>query len=199
MKLRLVALFSVLLIVNACGTSMTVQDFDTNTPTFVLEDYFQGNTKAYGLFEDRFGNVRSQFTVDIKGTWDGETLILDEDFLYSDGETENRRWEVKKTGPSDYVGYTDNVIGKAVGYTAGNSFNWRYKFNLKVGDSVWKVAFDDWMFLQPDGVLLNKATVTRWGIKIGTVFISFSKEGRALMQTETDTNTEPEMLIKAAE
>ena len=155
---------------------MTIQDFETQTPTMVLEDYFQGKTRAFGLFEDRFGNVRNQFVVDIDGTWDGKTLILDEDFVYMNGDTEYRRWEIEKTGPNSYVGTTQQIIGTAEGETSGNTFHWTYKFKLKVGDDIWDVKFDDWMFLQPDQVLLNKATVYRWGFKIGTVFLTFSKD-----------------------
>lgn len=161
----------------ACGSNMTVKQFDKQTPTFVLEEYFDGATRATGMFEDRFGTVRTQFTVKIDGTWDGKTLILDEDFVYQDGSTEFRRWEIEKLAPGKYRGTTEQIIGEALGETAGNSFNWRYKFNLKVGDDIWKVTFDDWMFLQQDGVLLNKATVYRWGFKIGTVFLSFNKLG----------------------
>ncbi len=155
---------------------MTIHDLNLTTPSFVLEEYFQGKTKAYGLFEDRFGKVRRQFLVEIDGVWDGKSLVLDEDFLYSDGEVENRRWVVEKVGACEYIGTTDHVVGNAVGRISGNSFNWKYDFNLSVGSGEWKVAFDDWMFLQPNGVLLNKATVRRWGIKLGTVFISFSKD-----------------------
>ena len=167
-----------LLTLTACGSTMNTKDFEAGTPSLKLEEYFNGKTTAYGMFEDRFGTVRNQFVVDIDGSWDGETLILDEDFVYNDGSKENRRWVLKKTGPNTFEGTTENVIGVAKGVVAGNSFNWKYKFNLTVGDSVWKVAFDDWMFLQPNGVLLNKATVTRWGFKIGTVFLSFYKDGQ---------------------
>ena len=52
---------------------------------------------------------------------------------------------------------------------------WDYLLNLKVGNSTWKVRFNDWMFLQPGGILLNRAEVTRWGVKIGDVQISFNK------------------------
>lgn len=162
-------------LVAACGTTMDVRDFSKQQPKLILEDYFSGRTQATGLFEDRFGNVRSQFVVDIDGRWDGETLTLEESFQYVDGETEFRLWEIRKTGLGTYVGTTENVIGQAKGEVAGNSFHWTYKFNLKVGDDIWKVKFDDWMFLQADGVLLNKATVYRWGIKIGTVFLSFKQ------------------------
>ncbi|SDE10746.1 DUF3833 domain-containing protein [Kordiimonas lacus] len=159
----------------ACSTSMTVEEFKDQEPRFVLEDYFTGKTKATGLFEDRFGNVRNQFTVDIDGSFDGTTLTLDENFLYNDGSTEFRRWEIDKTGPNSYVGRTEMAIGEAEGKTSGNSFHWTYKFRLTVGDDVWNVTFDDWMFLQKDGTLLNKATVYRWGFKIGTVFLSFRR------------------------
>jgi len=159
---------------NACGT-MSVEEFDQGQPELVLEDYFSGKSRAWGLFEDRTGKVRREFVVDIDGVWDGETLTLNEDFVYSDGEKENRVWVLRKTGPNSYAGTTENAVGEATGKSAGNAFNWSYDFNLDVGDSVWKVHFDDWMFLQPNGVLLNKAEVSRWGFKIGTVFLSFQK------------------------
>ncbi|HJP04960.1 MAG: DUF3833 domain-containing protein [Gammaproteobacteria bacterium] len=154
---------------------MNVEDFVHDAPEFVPEEYFQGRTLASGLFMDRFGNVRRQFVVTIDGTWDGTKLRLNEDFVYSDGETENRIWTLARTGDFSYSGDTANAIGIAKGSRRGNAFNWKYKFNLKVGDGFWKVKFDDWIFLQPDGTLLNVATITRWGIKLGTVYLSFNK------------------------
>jgi hypothetical protein len=156
-------------------TSMSIDEFESEGPAFVLEEFFEGKTRARGLFEDRLGAIRRQFVVDITGQWDGKTLILTEDFLYNDGETETRQWTITKTGPNSYRGTTNQAIGYAVGKAAGNAFNWEYDFNLEVGDSTWKVHFNDWMFLQPDGAMLNKATVSRWGFKIGTVFLSFDK------------------------
>lgn len=161
---------------------MNLQDFKTIMPELRLEEFFVGKSKARGLFEDRFGKVRTQFTVDIEGAWDGNTLTLNESFEYADGDQEKRTWTIRKTGPSTYEGATENVVGVAKGEISGNAFNWRYDFNLKVrDDKVWKVAFDDWMFLQSDGVLLNKARLKRWGVTLGTVFISFTKEQNSLL------------------
>ena len=162
------------LLLSGCE-QMTVDDYSEATRKLVLEEYFEGRTRAWGMFEDRLGNVRSEFFVDIDGRWDGERLVLTERFEYKDGHTEERVWTLVKTGPDTYTGTSSDVVGVAIGRAAGNAFNWRYDFNLPVGDSVWKVRFDDWMFLQRNGVVLNKATVSRWGIRIGTVFISFSK------------------------
>jgi len=53
------------------------------------------------------------------------------------------------------------------------------RFGYRVGfprDGRWKVRFDDWMFLQSDGVLINRAYVYRWGIQIGSVTIVFKRQ-----------------------
>jgi hypothetical protein len=173
---RLVALMLGLTVLTGCG-GMKIDDFKGKMPTLTLEEYFSGETRAWGLFQDRFGNVRRQFTVDIRGEWTPETqtLVLTEDFLYDDGETEQRVWTLRKTGPDSYEGTAPGVIGIAKGRIAGNAFNWQYDFDLKVGESTWRVHFDDWMFLQDGGALLNRATVSKWGFEIGTALIFFTR------------------------
>jgi hypothetical protein len=37
------------------------------------------------------------------------------------------------------------------------------------------VQFDDWMYLMTDKVMLNKATMTKFGVKLGEVTLSFTK------------------------
>ena len=154
---------------------MKPEDFAGREPTLLIEDYFAGRTKAWGMFQDRFGTVRRQFVVDIEGTWDGETLTLVEDFVYDDGETEQRIWRIKKRGEHGYVGEADGVIGTAEGEAYGNALYWTYDFALEVGESTWNVTFDDWMFLQPDGVLINRAEVSKFGIELGQVTLAFRK------------------------
>ncbi len=160
-------------------SGMKPEDFADREPRFRIEEYFAGKTRAWGIFQDRFGTLRRQFVVDIDGTWDGETLTLVEDFVYDDGETEQRVWRIAKSGAHSYEGRADGVIGIAKGESYGNALNWRYDFALKVGDSVWNVHFDDWMFLQGDGVMINRASVSKFGIELGQVTIAFRKDEAA--------------------
>lgn len=162
------------LLLTGCS-SMKPHDFKESQPKFVLFDYFKGKTSAWGIFEDRFGNVRRQFQVDIEGLVEGNELTLDERFQYSDGEKDQRIWRIRKTGDQTFEGEADDVIGTAKGEVQGNSLHWTYHLNLKVGDSSYKVHFDDWMFLQPGGVLINRAKVSKWGIDIGYVILFFKK------------------------
>lgn len=161
------------LLLGGCAT-MAVKDFSSGQPPLVLEQFFNGRTVASGLFEDRFGKVRRQFVVVIDGRVEPDgTLVLDEDFTYDDGEKQRRVWRLKQVAPGQYEGRANDVPGVARGTLAGNAFNFRYEVDLKVGDSTWRVKFDDWMFLQPSGVILNRAWVYRWGFEIGSVTLSF--------------------------
>ena len=44
-----------------------------------------------------------------------------------------------------------------------------------MGDRSLNVAFDDWMFLQPGNVLINRAEVKKFGLKLGQVDLFFIK------------------------
>ena len=174
-----IALLSITIILVGCGGGMKIDQFADQTPKFQPEVYFDDEFTAHGLFQDRFGKVRRQFTADIDGDWDADEnmLTLKEDSVYADGETETRVWKIEKTGENSYIGNADNVIGKADGTTAGNALNFNYDFDLQMpsGGSL-KVHFDDWMFLQPDGkTVINRATVSKLGIKLGTVTVVFVK------------------------
>ncbi len=160
---------------NSCTSDMNINNFSNTKPEFNLEKYFTGKTEAWGLFHDRFGNLKRSFKVDITGELTGTELILDERFLYDDGEKDQRIWKIKILGNNMYSGTADDVIGEAIGEAKGNALNWKYKLNLKVKNSEIKVDFDDWMFLQDKGVLINRAEVKKWGINIGVVTITFLK------------------------
>ena len=61
------------------------------------------------------------------------------------------------------------------GQTKGNAFNWRYTLALPVNGSILHVHMDDWMYLMNDRVMLNKARMTKLGIHLGDVTLSFTK------------------------
>ena len=173
MKFFIGSIFITLLLTGC--SSMKPQNFKESQQKLNLFDYFEGATSAWGIFEDRFGNIRRQFQVDIKGTIENDILILNEKFLYDDGEKDQRIWRIRKTGDQIFEGTADDVIGTAKGIIQGNALHWEYFLNLRVGKRTYKVHFDDWMFLQPDGVLINKARLSKLGIEIGNVILFFKK------------------------
>ncbi|MDZ3837166.1 MAG: DUF3833 domain-containing protein [Rhodospirillales bacterium] len=173
-RLSRLLLIAPVLALGSCGT-MKPEDFADRGPALVLEDYFSGRTKAWGIFEDRFGDLRREFVVDIDGSWDGRELVLDEQFVYADGETDRRVWRIVRTGEHSYRGEAADVVGPAEGTVYGNALNWRYDFDLDIGERTIRVSFDDWMFLQPDGILINRAKVRKWGFELGSVTLFFRR------------------------
>ena len=150
--------------------------------SFILEDYFLGQTRAFGLFVDRFGSVRRQFNIAINGEMEDETLVLSEDFAFDDGERSQRIWRITSLGNGRYSGTADDVIGEAIGDVTGNSFRWAYRLKLQMGGRDWHVHFDDLMVLQTEDILLNRATMSKFGITLGEVVIAFHKATEAAKQ-----------------
>jgi hypothetical protein len=156
-------------------SEMRVDDFAAATPVFKPEEYFLGRTKAWGFFQDRFGTIRRQFVVEIDGTMDDGTLVMDERFVYADGERATRVWRITPLGNGEYEGTAGDVVGIARGKVAGNAMNFAYELDLPIQGSTWRVRFDDWMLLQDAEVMLNKSTITKFGIELGEVFIFFRR------------------------
>ncbi len=77
---------------------------------------------------------------------------------------------------NSYKGTAGDVVGPAYGKSAGAAFNWQYTLDLPYKNSSIHVKFDDWMFLQTDKVMLNKAKVTKWGFTVGEVTLFFTKD-----------------------
>jgi hypothetical protein len=163
------------LTVAACASAPTPADYANETPKLDLRSYFNGPLTAYGVFTDRSGKVVRRFTVKMTGTWNGNQGVLDEDFTYSDGRREKRVWRLTDLGDGRYSGRADDVVGEAVGSAAGNALNWRYTLALKVDERIINVQFDDWMYLMNDRVMLNKAAMSKFGIYLGEVTLSFTK------------------------
>ena len=134
-----------------------------------------GELVAHGIFTDRGGKVVRRFTVLMKCSWSGDDGVLDEDFTYSDGKKERRVWRLKKLPDGRYTGTADDVVGTAQGQASGNAFRWAYTLRLPVDGSVYEVQFDDWMYLVDERVMLNKAVMSKFGIRLGEVTLAFTK------------------------
>jgi Protein of unknown function (DUF3833) len=153
----------------------TPADYAAETPVLDLKTYFDGDLVAHGIFTDRSGKVARRFVVQMTGSWNGNQGTLDERFTYSDGKTERRVWRLTDEGGGRWSGRADDVVGVAQGVAAGNALNWRYTLSLPVDGKVYEVQFDDWMYLMDERVMLNKAVMSKFGVRLGEVTLSFHK------------------------
>ena len=64
--IRFALLVLCLTLIAGCS-SMKIEDYARFEPRFDLFQYFQGNTRGWGIVQDRGGTLKRQFVVDIKG------------------------------------------------------------------------------------------------------------------------------------
>ena len=156
-----------------------IADYAAEKPQLDMRQYFNGTIDAYGLFTDRSGKVVKRFTVVMTCSWSGplgqETGVLDEVFTYSDGTKDRRVWTLKRGVDGAYTGTASDVVGQASGQEKGNAFRWGYTLKLPVDGKIVEVQFDDWMYLMSDKVMLNKAVMSKFGIRLGEVTLTFVK------------------------
>ncbi len=164
------------LLVTACGRP-DLQDYADKTPPFDPAVFFAGDSKAWGIFQDRFGRVRTRFVVDLSGEWEGSLFILTEDFEYDDGRTEQRIWSLSRSGDGNWRGMADGVTVPATGRSLGNAFNFTYAIDLQLADGeTLAVEFDDWIWRLDDRTAINRAYVKKFVIEIGEVLIFFQRD-----------------------
>lgn len=175
---RFISVLFCVSIVSGCSGPQ-ISQYANEKPNLDLSEYFSGTIDAYGIFTDRTGAVVKRFTVLIEANWqvvDGKKVgTLDESFEYSDGTKQKRIWKLTETSPGKYIGKADDVVGEANGSSAGNALNWAYTLALPVDGTVYNVQFDDWMYLVTPKVMINKAQMSKFGINLGEVTLSFYK------------------------
>lgn len=154
-------------------------DYAAEQPRFALEQYFNGPVQGWGMVQDRSGKVLRRFSVSLIGQWeqrDGQWQgTLDEDFVWSDGERQKRIWRITRDAQGQYTGRADDVIGTAIGVAAGPALNWRYVLEVPVDGRKLAIDFDDWMFQIDGKAVLNRARMSKFGLHVGDVTVSFAK------------------------
>ena len=175
---RLFLLIVSLLFITSCSgkQSMKPEDFKDKQPRLIIEDFMSGNVKAWGILQSRSGKVTRQFSADLNGKWDGKQLILDEKFNWSDGEVQTRQWKINKIDNHNYEGTAEDVVGIAKGYSYGPAFKFEYVLLVPVKGKEIKITFDDWIFMQDEKVAINRAKMTKFGIKVAELTVMFFKD-----------------------
>ncbi len=146
-----------------------VTAFAGRTPTFDLATFYSGHSKGYGFVFSRGGDVVKQFTADENGSFDGRTLKLHEDYVYSDGKTQARDWVYVKNADGTWTGRTPDVVGVTTGAQSGNAYRMHYTFDLTSSGSNHTLDFDDWQWMVAPNIMVNRAWGTKFGIEFAEI------------------------------
>ena len=176
MSIRLCGYGFVLWMLAGCS-SLAPTKFDGSKPTFDPIVFFTGKTCSWGVFENRSGDPSRRFTTSCVGHLEGGTLVLDQEFVYDDGQHQQRCWRIRRTDAHHLEATANDVVGQGTGEFYGNAFRWEYTVALKPGNPLYNVHLKQWMYLQPDGrTMLNRAVVTKFGVEVAQVTEQFRRD-----------------------
>jgi hypothetical protein len=160
----------------ACS-QVQVTDYSETKPELNVEAFFNGKLTAHGVVKDRGGKVIRHFNADIDAYWKDGVGTLVEDFVFDDGEVQQRIWTLKPDGTGRYIGTAGDVVGAAKLQLAGNSLFLDYVLRLPYRDSEVDVRVDDRMYLVSPEVLINESSLSKFGWRVGSLLLVITRKG----------------------
>jgi len=162
---------------SGCATSLDGDRYRSIEPAFDLFQFFDGEVKAWGLVQNRSGEVVQKFEVVIQGSIQGNQITLDETFQYALGTgPEKRVWQIARLENGQYQGTAGDIIGEASGLTHGNAFQWSYRMDIPVDDTLYEVSFEDWFWAIDERRLFNRSYIQKFGFDVAEVTIFMERQ-----------------------
>jgi hypothetical protein len=169
---RLFFVCLMVMLASGCATSLDGPRYAGQTPAFDLYEFFDGTVDAWGIVQNRSGEVVQRFSVVIDGTVSGDSLTLDERFSYDLGDgVKERVWRIQRESDGSFTGGAGDILGSAEGDAFGNAFRWAYAMDLPVGDKTYRVRFEDWIFALDSKRIMNRSWIQKFGLDVAEVTI----------------------------
>ena len=171
MKILLAILLLILIVIIAKSKFMSFRaqspDNYTDTgPAFSLKQHLSGPIAANGLVYGPDGRMTNSFVAEMLGEWDGDSGTLSENFTYSNGRTQMRKWYLKLGTGNEFTATADDIIGEAQGVVSGSTVRLTYRIVLPEDAGGYTLDVTDWMYLTADGTIMNKSEMRKFGIKV---------------------------------
>ena len=144
-------------------------------PSFDLRTHLNGKMYCEGVIYGPLGRVSASFIGEFDCHWEGNRGRMDEVFTYSDGTSQTRAWDLTLGNDGHIKATADDVEGTGTGVQAGNAVQLRYRFRLppESGGHVMDVV--DWMYLAPNGTIVNRSQFRKFGIKMAELVATMRK------------------------
>jgi len=173
-RIRSLIAGALLCLTGCCGPK--IEDYANKTPVLDVRDYMNGDLEAWGSFFNRAGMDDRSFYVRMHGDFTETEGTFKEAFTYTDGKQQQRIWRFKFIDDHHFTGTADDVIGVAQGTQYGNAVNMKYTLRLTVeSGKTYDLAMDDWLYLTDDTHMINRTHMSKFGFKVGELFIAFNK------------------------
>lgn len=133
---------------------------------FDLRSHLNGPILCEGVIYGPTGRVTSRFVGDFRAEWSGNKGVMTERFLYDSGEEMLREWNLTLGNDGSIRATAPDVIGEGQGVQSGPTVQLRYRYKLPENQGGHVLDTTDWMYLAPNGTIVNRSQFRKYGIKV---------------------------------
>lgn len=155
--------------------SQSPSDYTGTGPQFDLKTHLAGEILAEGLIFGPTGKMSSSFVARMVGEWDGDTGTLSEEFTYSNGSVQNRKWFITIGPNNTFTATADDLVGEAKGTVSGSTVQLDYQIILPEDAGGHILQATDWMYLTDNGTIMNKSEMRKYGLKVAELVATMRK------------------------
>ena len=178
------AIVVALILVKARFASFMAQvpDDYSDGPMFNMREVFNGPIECEGVIYGPTGRVTSRFEADFIASWDGNIGTVREEFRYDSGNVQHREWKFTLGNDGSIKAEAPDLVGVGTGQQHGSAVQLNYNIKLtdEVGGHV--LAVNDWMYMTPNGNVMNHSQFRKFGIKVAELVATMRPKNAANLQ-----------------
>ena len=174
MKFRNLIIGATLMLFGCGGVDPSV--YENKKPEITVKDFFGSTVYGYGIFQSRSGEVKDRYYGYLIPTWNGNEGTFVEKQWNEEGKLFlHQTWHIKVSDDGkSFTATADQIDGVLKGQS--NGYALRMQYTLKVprdnGKEV-NIDADDWTYLQPNGLGINKIALSKFGFHVGDISYTF--------------------------
>ncbi|TNF21525.1 MAG: DUF3833 family protein [Rhodobacteraceae bacterium] len=138
--------------------------------TFDLRRQLRGPLLCDGVIYGPTGRVASRFTGHFDVRWQGNTGVMDEHFTYDDGSEQRRSWTLTLGNDGGIRARAADLVGEGRGVQMGSAVRLQYRLRLSRDQGGHVLDTTDWMYLAPNGTIVNRSQFRKFGITVAELF-----------------------------
>ena len=142
------------------------EDYADGQPAFDIRRHLNGPILCEGVIYGPTGRVTSRFVGDFMARWDGNVGVMTEQFRYDSGTVQNREWTLTLGNDGSIKAEAPDVVGTGTGQQTGSAVVLNYKIRLTEEAGGHVLTTTDWMYLAPNGAIVNRSQFRKFGIKV---------------------------------
>jgi hypothetical protein len=141
-----------------------------------LRRHLDGPIICEGVIYGPTGRVASRFVGDFEARWDGNHGVMTERFVYDSGAEQHREWRLTLGNDGRIRAQASDLVGEGTGVQSGPTLQMKYRIRLPEDSGGHVLDTTDWMYLTPNGTIVNRSQFRKYGIKVAELVATMRRK-----------------------